>query len=294
MNSDTLRRMPLLVVGLLAFFALSCSSAFAAGKPVISSFFPVAEGGLTSQQLQGVINPNGASTTYKIEYGLTEALGSSTGETSIGSGTTNVTVNPGFSNLQPGTKFYVRLAVKNSYGSVGGSTIPVTTDYWFFGKNDVGVHPDTYVSAGSFKIKFNVSIAGADEIACASKGNGIIGNPGGTGDEYVIQLSNCGIYSVGNKVCSATVSMDDLDGTLTPGVNLIVVDQSKPCWISEHLEIPILQAFTATAPYSLVACPVLLESKVSFGSMKGTVTDSSIWELNGANQGMKFMIQENW
>ena len=295
MNSDTLRRMPLLVVGLLAFFALSCSSALAAGKPVISSFGPTGEGGeLTSKLTKGEINPNGANTTYKVAYGLTEGLGSSTGETGIGSGTTKVTVNTTLNNLLRGSKYFMRLVAKNSYGTVTGPTISSQTGVWWFGKGNVGVHPDSYLSAGSFAIKFNQYVGGANEIACTSKGHGIIGNTAGTGDEYVIQLSDCGIYADGQKYCSATVGISPLDGTLTPSVNLIDVRQTNPCWMGEHQEIPILESFTAKAPIYGVALPVSLESKVQFGLMKGTVTDSSIWELSGANLGMKFMIFESW
>ena len=54
----------------------------------------------SSATLNGSINPNGASTAYYFEYGMTSAYGSKTIDTSAGSGASSVKVNANISGLK--------------------------------------------------------------------------------------------------------------------------------------------------------------------------------------------------
>lgn len=69
--------------------------------------------------LNGSVNPNGSSTTYKFEYGTSEgSLTKSTASTSVG--TTSKTVRAEVS-LEPETVYYFRISATNSGGTSTGS-----------------------------------------------------------------------------------------------------------------------------------------------------------------------------
>jgi hypothetical protein len=80
----------------------------------------------TSASLTATINPNGAETTYQMQYGTTTAYGSSTPVTAIGSGRAPVAVSasiPGLSApaLFANTTYHWRLTASNAAGPVVGS-----------------------------------------------------------------------------------------------------------------------------------------------------------------------------
>ena len=77
--------------------------------------------------LNGTINPNGASTTYYFEYGITTAYGSNTISTSAGSGTSAVSVNANIAGLSESTTYHFRLVATNSIGTISGSDQTFTT-----------------------------------------------------------------------------------------------------------------------------------------------------------------------
>ncbi len=72
--------------------------------------------------LNGSVNPNGRSTTAWFEWGTGPALATFTKTTSqsMGSGTTNRSVNSALSGLISGTTYYFRVAASNSAGTVEG------------------------------------------------------------------------------------------------------------------------------------------------------------------------------
>ncbi|HEX7278723.1 MAG TPA: fibronectin type III domain-containing protein [Solirubrobacterales bacterium] len=75
--------------------------------------------------LNGFVNPNGSSTTYKFEYGTTKGfLTKSTSSVSIG--TTSQKVKAEVS-LEPGTTYYFRVSATNSGGTTTGSELSFTT-----------------------------------------------------------------------------------------------------------------------------------------------------------------------
>jgi hypothetical protein len=60
-------------------------------------------------QLHGTINPHGAATTYRFEYGTTTAYGRSTAETDGGSGNAEQTVSQATGRLTPGATYHFRI-----------------------------------------------------------------------------------------------------------------------------------------------------------------------------------------
>lgn len=81
----------------------------------------------TTANLNGRVNPNGASTSHWFEYGEDTSLGSVTALQSVGSGTATVPASVSISNLAPQTKYYFRLNAQNQFGTVNGAIMSFTT-----------------------------------------------------------------------------------------------------------------------------------------------------------------------
>ena len=70
--------------------------------------------------LHGVLNPDGMSTTYQFEYGLTTDYRQTTSEVDAGAGLSDVPVQATLSSLQPGKIYHYRLAAENELGRTFG------------------------------------------------------------------------------------------------------------------------------------------------------------------------------
>jgi len=67
-------------------------------------------------KLSGTVNPNGAETHYKFEYGTTTASGASSPEETLATGTSAVPVSTELKSLLPNTTYHFRLVAENSAG----------------------------------------------------------------------------------------------------------------------------------------------------------------------------------
>ena len=81
----------------------------------------------TTATLNGSVNPNGADTTYRFDYGLTTAYGQSTASTDIGSGTNLLSESADIAGLAPGTTYHFRIEATNSNGTSLGLDQTFTT-----------------------------------------------------------------------------------------------------------------------------------------------------------------------
>ena len=83
----------------------------------------------TGATLNGTVNPEGASTTYKFEYGTTTSYGTSVPvpDGSAGSGTSAVNESANISNLTASTTYHYRIDATNSAGTTNGSDATFTT-----------------------------------------------------------------------------------------------------------------------------------------------------------------------
>ena len=82
--------------------------------------------------LTGTVNPKGAPTRYRFEYGPTTAYGSSTADSDAGSVLTDVSSSANVAGLEPGTTYHYRVVASNAGGVVRGAdqtftTAPATT-----------------------------------------------------------------------------------------------------------------------------------------------------------------------
>jgi uncharacterized delta-60 repeat protein len=74
----------------------------------------------TTARLGGQVNPSGAATTYRFDYGTTNSYGSSTAASSAGAGTSAVTESARLSGLRPSTTYHYRLEATNASGTTYG------------------------------------------------------------------------------------------------------------------------------------------------------------------------------
>jgi len=73
-----------------------------------------------SAALNGMVNPNGATTTAYFQWGTNTSYGSSTALTSAGNGNGNVTVNTALGNLFARHGLYYLIIASNNVGAVSG------------------------------------------------------------------------------------------------------------------------------------------------------------------------------
>ncbi len=105
--------------------AAVCVLATVAGAAVAATTPSVSTGKATSIHdnsavLNGIINPNGSTTFYTFQWGLTNAYGVTSNVHSVKSGTKPVAVKLTANNLIPGTVYHYRLgALSKGGGSVG-------------------------------------------------------------------------------------------------------------------------------------------------------------------------------
>jgi hypothetical protein len=86
-----------------------------------------AEVGTTSTKLVAQIDPGGAESTYFVEYGASEAYGSSTPEVSAGAGSGYVGVQVALAGLQSDALYHFRFVAKSSFGTTRGPDVTFTT-----------------------------------------------------------------------------------------------------------------------------------------------------------------------
>ncbi|HLY48042.1 MAG TPA: hypothetical protein VKR21_02500 [Solirubrobacteraceae bacterium] len=75
----------------------------------------------THASLHGSVNPNGSSTTYYFQWGLTTSYGVSHSAYPAGSGTSGLAVAQTARHLTPGTTYHYRLVATNQFGTTVGA-----------------------------------------------------------------------------------------------------------------------------------------------------------------------------
>jgi len=81
----------------------------------------------TGSELDGSLDPNGLSTTYHFDYGLTSGYGSSTSTANAGTGSAPVVVSTDLSGLTPATLYHYRIVASNSGGTTTSCDMTLTT-----------------------------------------------------------------------------------------------------------------------------------------------------------------------
>lgn len=81
-----------------------------------------ADVGLDAATLTASVNPRGATTSYKFEWGTSSRLGTSTASGSLAASTRSSTVRTRIGGLSAGKKYYYRVVATNASGTSRGAT----------------------------------------------------------------------------------------------------------------------------------------------------------------------------
>jgi phosphodiesterase/alkaline phosphatase D-like protein len=115
-----------------AILVVVAIAAFAAGVALAASSPTVTTGAATKRTntsvvLNGTVNPNGSTTGYVFDYGLTTGYGLASTSHSAGHGTKPVAVKSTISGLLPGTTYHYRITALNRSGAGSGTDRRFTT-----------------------------------------------------------------------------------------------------------------------------------------------------------------------
>jgi hypothetical protein len=217
---------------------------FAINRPTIEGV-AASNIGSTEATVTAQITAQGLSTVYQVEYGTSEAYGSSTAQVNVGAPAGTVNVSTQLSGLQSGTVYHYRLLATNALGTSLGSEVTFTT-IATAGLASVGL-PDgrAYELVSSPTSNANVyppvgELSRADAtynlVRAANTGNGVVyqadppteGGAGNTGaaqgnayiakrdpggwEQVVLQLSNGLAYEGVSSDLSVGVLNPDLSG----------------------------------------------------------------------------------
>jgi hypothetical protein len=113
-------------VAVFTLGAVLASGALAASSPSVVTG-AAARISDSSESLAGTVNPNGTTTTYFFQWGLTNSYGVNGPAQSAGHGTKPVAVHQTAAQLLPGTTYHYRLVATNRYGTSVGADRTFTT-----------------------------------------------------------------------------------------------------------------------------------------------------------------------
>jgi hypothetical protein len=300
MSRTSLGRLGLMFVSLLGLMALFSASAFAAGNPLVTTSAATNKT-FNFATLNGTVNPNGDSTTYKFEYGHTTAYGKSTTVTSAGGGSTPVAVKAVVGGLEPGTTYHFRVSATNGWGTAlsADMTLEMKIQWKANGKPASEYSSAPWLAlpgAGQLPVYHLVGEGTSGggtvvKITC-SPPNPELGESGWSyGDfktNYHFPYVGCKTFLNGkeSKPCTnSSYTGLDLNSGLVPTKGAIIY-LGEECAIGE--EFSIAGAFTLTLGSSeeLSDMPVTLTQK----SQYLTFTISSTWHPSGILTGMKIGV----
>lgn len=122
-----------------------------------------------SVTLTALVNPGGAATTYKFQFGTTTSYGVETAAASIPAGAQPVAVRIGLDGLQERTTYHFRAVVSNRRGTVVGPDATFTTGPFAPAKVDVATRPRLprsarrshpwFVTTGALRLAAGVGVA---------------------------------------------------------------------------------------------------------------------------------------
>lgn len=271
MSISRVTRALAVVTALAAVMLVGAVSASAAGKPETKGLTETSNT-ITQITPRIAVNPNGAATTYYIQYKQEEAISwQKTSTKSLGSGTSFVNLN-GFAGLIPGTSYLYQAVASNSYGTTysviwNGTTSRIRN----FNETNEAMR---LISAGTATI--SVPTLGYS-ISCSEHGYGSTGAYEGKSDYYRIELTNCSVP--GYPKCSPSVSPLKLGNSLqSEGKPLTEVIFPETCPIL-NMQLPPAPFVNSPLSSFAVQQPVTLTAQTSFGENPVTITLNSTWEM---------------
>lgn len=250
----------ILAAAVTAAIAAAAPAAAAVTKPTVST------GGAgqvtqTSATLTGKVNPNGASTTYWFEYGLTSGYGAATGPTDAGSGTQAKTATASLTGLAPFAKYHYRLVARNEKGTTFGSDRTFTT----------------------LKQPLGLSLIANPNPATWGTGTTLTGQVTGTGNaNRTVKLQQ--------KAFPYTATFTDV-GTMVTDGNGNFVFSVPLLTVNTQFRVLTVGGSSATSPTVIVGCAVRVGRKVSATRVRRGARVRFSGYVTPANDGALFAIQ---
>ena len=147
-------------------------------------------------QLNALVNPNGAPTTYRFEYGTSTAYGAQTTTADAGYGTVANSVNATLTGLSAGTTYHYRIVATNSGGTSQGTDTTFTT-------LPLGASAPTVTTGAATSISTSSAVL-----------NGVV-DPKGAATTYYFQYGTTAAFGAQTTTVSIEGSSSSVKGTLT-------------------------------------------------------------------------------
>jgi len=107
-----------LLLAATILFVLPAAAAAQAPNPTPPAVTTAAASGITTNgaTITGTVDPNGAATTYEIQYGTSPSFGLRSNARNAGAGTDPIAISVPLGGLTPNTVYHYRLQARNSAG----------------------------------------------------------------------------------------------------------------------------------------------------------------------------------
>jgi hypothetical protein len=286
-------RLGLLLAGVLGVMSVIAAPAFGSGPPTtVTAEVVGATQGITHTEVQGGANPNGLSTTVRIEYKEHEAGSYKTAlSKEIGAGESVVGASTMLNGLRPKTNYDYRVSATNSAGTVYSKVVENNHTNWIVINKGVN-YTVKDGSTGTATWEYHVSGLTV-KTQCNEMGFGELNSVGGTGDGHTLHFYGCELFLNGKEECPVSEFDLALDATFT-ATELYRV--STPPFVckgeSTGSVLTYVEPFFVTLPFNnpyLVTQPLTITTKAIYNtSTPVTVTIKSDWRLTGKDEGRMF------
>ena len=213
---------------------------------------------VSSARVNGSVNPQGRGTTAWFEYGTTTALGSRTGDQDAGFATRSTRVQSQLTGLQPGTRYYYRVAARSDAGTATGQTRSFTT------------------SAGPLVVTGPVQVAGVNVVLTGTV------DPVGRSTSWWFELGPTTAYGTTTVVKNAgsgrgAVAVSESIAGLTPGseYHVRLVGRSS-AGTTRGADVAFRTAGVPVIGRSTVSAISLMRARID-GDVSTSGLETSVW-----------------
>jgi sugar lactone lactonase YvrE len=256
----------------------------------------------TRATLNGTVNPLGADSGYRFEYGTTTSYGTTTTGGEAGSGTAALSKSEVIEGLKPETTYHFRIVASSNGGTSYGKDKTFTTpalpnpNWRIEGSSLTELESgQPYESHGTFTVEGGKALGGTTvTIKCTEAGSGTLGY------QETMNLSACKTELNGKESANCagkSATPIKLDKEFhSENSKLTVIETSESCALGKNLSILSGSGLTMKAGGEAVEFPASLGEDTYILSAteehKSHATISSAWKLMGKYAGKKLGYAE--